>query len=115
MPSAAPKRVRSVVRPVEEYPAGHIPGAFCIPVAEPADRINELPEGCKIVVYCRGECCSSAIARGLCLGTGGLYRSLRSDRKGSIGLWVESAGSSPRTDPPPRAAGRTPGAGLLRR
>jgi rhodanese-related sulfurtransferase/DNA-binding transcriptional regulator YhcF (GntR family) len=45
------------VRPVEEYLAGHIPGAVCIPVADLADRINELPEGCEIVVYCRGEYC----------------------------------------------------------
>jgi rhodanese-related sulfurtransferase/DNA-binding transcriptional ArsR family regulator len=45
------------VRPVEEYRAGHIPGAISIPVEELADRINELPEGAEIVVYCRGEYC----------------------------------------------------------
>ncbi|MDP9868358.1 MULTISPECIES: ArsR/SmtB family transcription factor [Streptosporangium] len=45
------------VRPVEEYLAGHIPGAVSIPVTELADRINELPEDCEIVVYCRGEYC----------------------------------------------------------
>ncbi len=45
------------VRPVAEYLAGHIPGAVCIPVAELADRINELPEDVEIVVYCRGEYC----------------------------------------------------------
>ena len=45
------------VRPVEEYQAGHIPGAVSIPVEELADRINELPEGTEIVVYCRGEYC----------------------------------------------------------
>ncbi|MEV6381994.1 metalloregulator ArsR/SmtB family transcription factor [Streptomyces sp. NPDC051773] len=45
------------VRPVEEYLAGHIPGAVCIPVAELADRIGELPEEAEVVVYCRGEYC----------------------------------------------------------
>lgn len=45
------------VRPVEEYLAGHIPGARSIPVDELADRINELPEDTEIVVYCRGEYC----------------------------------------------------------
>ncbi|PZG87181.1 ArsR family transcriptional regulator [Streptomyces sp. NTH33] len=45
------------VRPVEEYLAGHIPGAVSIPVDELADRINELPEATEIVVYCRGAYC----------------------------------------------------------
>lgn len=45
------------VRPVEEYRAGHIPGALSIPVEELADRIDELPEEVEIVVYCRGEYC----------------------------------------------------------
>ncbi|MEI5009476.1 metalloregulator ArsR/SmtB family transcription factor [Streptomyces sp. PmtA] len=48
------------VRPVEEYRAGHIPGALSIPVAELTDRIGELPEGEEIVVYCRGEYCALA-------------------------------------------------------
>ncbi|GGW51999.1 ArsR/SmtB family transcription factor [Streptomyces xantholiticus] len=45
------------VRPVQEYLAGHIPGAISIPVAELADRVDELPEDAEIVVYCRGEYC----------------------------------------------------------
>src|SRR5690348_11248989 len=40
------------VRPIEEYQAGHIPGAVCIPVDELAERIGELPEDVEIVVYC---------------------------------------------------------------
>lgn len=48
------------VRPLEEYRAGHIPGAVCIPVAELADRIGELPEENEVVVYCRGEYCALA-------------------------------------------------------
>ncbi|MFI7709336.1 ArsR/SmtB family transcription factor [Nonomuraea sp. NPDC049480] len=45
------------VRPVEEYLAGHIPGAVSIPVTELAERISELPADAEIVVYCRGEYC----------------------------------------------------------
>lgn len=45
------------VRPVEEYLAGHIPGAVGIPVTELAGRISELPDDAEIVVYCRGEYC----------------------------------------------------------
>lgn len=45
------------VRPLEEYLAGHIPGAVCIPVADLAERIGELPGDVEIVVYCRGEYC----------------------------------------------------------
>jgi rhodanese-related sulfurtransferase len=45
------------VRPVEEYLAGHIPGAVNIPVGELADRLGELPEDTDVVVYCRGEYC----------------------------------------------------------
>jgi rhodanese-related sulfurtransferase/DNA-binding MarR family transcriptional regulator len=45
------------VRPLDEYLAGHIPGAVCIPVGELAERIGELPDDAEIVVYCRGEYC----------------------------------------------------------
>ncbi|MBB3602610.1 rhodanese-related sulfurtransferase/DNA-binding transcriptional ArsR family regulator [Mycolicibacterium sp. BK556] len=45
------------VRPVEEYLAGHIPGAISIPVDELAERITDLPDDSDIVVYCRGEYC----------------------------------------------------------
>ncbi|MEV0174558.1 metalloregulator ArsR/SmtB family transcription factor [Streptomyces sp. NPDC050803] len=45
------------VRPVEEYLAGHIPGAVSIPVDELTERIDELPEESEVVVYCRGEYC----------------------------------------------------------
>lgn len=48
------------VRPTEEYLAGHIPGALSTPLAELADRINELPENVEIVVYCRGAYCALA-------------------------------------------------------
>ncbi|MET9886473.1 metalloregulator ArsR/SmtB family transcription factor [Streptomyces sp. NPDC006430] len=45
------------VRPVEEYAAGHIPGALSVPVTELADRIAELPDDTEVVAYCRGAYC----------------------------------------------------------
>jgi rhodanese-related sulfurtransferase len=48
------------VRPVEEYRAGHIPGALSIPVAELDRRLAELPRRKEIVAYCRGPYCVMA-------------------------------------------------------
>ncbi len=48
------------VRPTEEYLAGHIPGAFSVPVAELKRRLKELPKGKEIVAYCRGPYCVRA-------------------------------------------------------
>jgi rhodanese-related sulfurtransferase/biotin operon repressor len=48
------------VRPVEEYEAGHIPGAISIPVNELKKRIKELPRSKQIVAYCRGPLCALA-------------------------------------------------------
>jgi rhodanese-related sulfurtransferase/DNA-binding HxlR family transcriptional regulator len=45
------------VRPVEEYTAGHIPGAISIPLDQLDDRIAELPEDVQVVAYCRGAYC----------------------------------------------------------
>lgn len=49
------------VRPVEEYHAGHIPGALSLPVAELKKRINGLPKNREIVAYCRGPYCVMAV------------------------------------------------------
>ncbi|MCM2312031.1 MAG: metalloregulator ArsR/SmtB family transcription factor [Steroidobacteraceae bacterium] len=49
------------VRPVEEYAAGHIPGARSIPVGELARRLGELPRGRDVVAYCRGPYCVMAV------------------------------------------------------
>lgn len=48
------------VRPVEEYEAGHLPGAVSIPLAELRKRIEELPKSKQIVAYCRGPLCALA-------------------------------------------------------
>jgi rhodanese-related sulfurtransferase len=48
------------VRPVEEYRAGHIPGALSVPVEELKSRLKELPKRREIVAYCRGPFCVMA-------------------------------------------------------
>jgi rhodanese-related sulfurtransferase len=45
------------VRPVEEFEAGHIPGARSIPIADLERRVGELPREQEIVAYCRGPYC----------------------------------------------------------
>ncbi len=49
------------VRPVEEYRAGHIPGALSVPISELRSRLRELPKNREIVAYCRGPYCVMAI------------------------------------------------------
>lgn len=41
------------VRTSEEFTSGHIPGAINISVQTLSDRLNEIPAGETIVVYCR--------------------------------------------------------------
>ncbi|MDQ1024765.1 rhodanese-related sulfurtransferase/predicted transcriptional regulator [Streptomyces umbrinus] len=45
------------VRSHEEYVAGHIPGAFSVPLEELDDRLTALPSDREIVAYCRGSYC----------------------------------------------------------
>ncbi len=49
------------VRPVEEYNAGHIPGALSIPLKELELHLTELPHDQEIVAYCRGPYCVLSI------------------------------------------------------
>ncbi|MFT3912699.1 MAG: metalloregulator ArsR/SmtB family transcription factor [Anaeromyxobacteraceae bacterium] len=48
------------VRPVEEFRAGHLPGAHSMPLAELRERLAELPREREIVAYCRGPYCTLA-------------------------------------------------------
>jgi len=41
------------VRPQNEYDYAHIPGAVTIPLESLADKVNHLPRGRQMVVYCR--------------------------------------------------------------
>ncbi|RJQ47640.1 MAG: ArsR family transcriptional regulator [Gaiellales bacterium] len=49
------------VRPVEEYEAGHIPGAISVPLAELEGKLTELPRDREVVAYCRGPYCLLAV------------------------------------------------------
>ena len=48
------------VRPVEEYRAGHLPGAHGIPLEQLRARLAELPRDREVVAYCRGPYCTLA-------------------------------------------------------
>jgi rhodanese-related sulfurtransferase/predicted transcriptional regulator len=49
------------VRPVEEYVAGHIPGALSVPLNQLDRHLADLPRDRAIVAYCRGPYCVLAI------------------------------------------------------
>lgn len=49
------------VRPVEEYQAGHIPGAMSVPLDELKQKLADLPRDREIIAYCRGPYCVLAI------------------------------------------------------
>ncbi len=45
------------VRPVEEYTAGHVPGAVNIPLSELEGHLESLNPDMEVVAYCRGPHC----------------------------------------------------------
>ncbi len=45
------------VRPEDEHAAGHIPGAFSVPLEDLDRRLGDLPRDREIVAYCRGRFC----------------------------------------------------------
>ncbi len=45
------------VRPVEEFEAGHIPGAVSVPLEDLESRLADLPHDREVVAYCRGPYC----------------------------------------------------------
>lgn len=48
------------VRPRAEFEAGHLPGAFSLPLDELEDRFEDLPLDRPVVAYCRGPFCGFA-------------------------------------------------------
>lgn len=49
------------VRPVNEFEAGHLPGARSIPLPELSKRLREIPRSKEVVAYCRGPWCMLAV------------------------------------------------------
>ncbi len=45
------------VRPSEEYQAGHIPGAFSVPLEHLEAKLDEIEPDVEVVAYCRGPLC----------------------------------------------------------
>lgn len=45
------------VRPDREYAAGHLPGALSFPLEELSRRLQDIPPGKVVVLYCRGPYC----------------------------------------------------------
>ena len=45
------------VRPREEFAAGHVPGAFNVPLEQLETHLHQLPRDQEIVAYCRGPYC----------------------------------------------------------
>jgi glyoxylase-like metal-dependent hydrolase (beta-lactamase superfamily II)/rhodanese-related sulfurtransferase len=51
------------VREPEEYEQGHVPGAFNLPQAELASRLDELPRACSLALICRSGARSLRVAQ----------------------------------------------------
>ena len=45
------------VRPVDEYRAGHLPGALAMPLDELEAHLEALPRDREVIAYCRGRYC----------------------------------------------------------
>ncbi|MDA8356841.1 MAG: metalloregulator ArsR/SmtB family transcription factor [Actinomycetota bacterium] len=45
------------VRPVEEYEAGHVPGAISLPLEHLEAQLDDLDPALEVVAYCRGPLC----------------------------------------------------------
>lgn len=74
------------VRQLDEWAAGHIPGATLIPLGELASRVAEVPRDRDIVVVCRSGN-RSAQGRDILLGAG--YATVTS-MAGGMNDWVAS-------------------------
>lgn len=49
------------VRPADEYAAGHLPGAWSVPLEQLHQAIARLPRDRTVVAYCRGPYCVLAV------------------------------------------------------
>ena len=72
------------LRPVEEYEAGHIPGAVSIPLETLEQRLALLPPDTEVVAYCRGRYCVMA-PRGIAVLRRHGYRARR--LQDGVGEW----------------------------
>lgn len=75
------------LRPLEEYEAGHIPGAVSIPLDDLEERLALLPPEADIVAYCRGPYCVLA-PRGIALLRHHGYRVRRLED--GVGEWRQA-------------------------
>ena len=66
------------VRPVEEFLAGHIPGALSMPVPELKRRPPELSKDREVIAYCRGRYCVYSLEAVTLLRRNG-YRARRAE------------------------------------
>lgn len=60
------------VRPIEEYNAGHVPGAINIPIEELQQHLKDFEPGQEVIAYCRGPHCILAFDAVAQLRKGGL-------------------------------------------
>lgn len=49
------------VRPLDEFAAGHLPGAISVPLPQLRKRLAKLPKHKEVVAYCRGPYCVMAM------------------------------------------------------
>lgn len=93
------------VRPVEEYRAGHIPGARSVPLKDLEQRLPGLRRDREIVAYCRGPYCVLAVEAVEKLRALG-FRAFRMEQGvadwRALGLPIEITSLEP--DPPQRRA-----------
>lgn len=66
------------VRPIEEYEAGHIPGAMSVPVADLKKHLGSLPRSREVIAYCRGPYCAYSLEAVTALRKKG-FRARRTD------------------------------------
>ncbi len=98
------------VRPLEEYDAGHIPGAVSVPLSELEARLAEIPLDRDVVAYCRGPYCVLALQAVEMLRVKGFHARRMAEGipdHRALGLPIEATRSEKSTGVPPRLACKT--------